>query len=247
MVFPNILKEHPLFNGFTDDDIKHILDNFSFIQKTYNKDEYILLEGDPVHSVGLIISGSILMEKVDYAGNHYIFNELEELELFAEPFIGSFIQSSSVNYKAKTNCTILLFHYQSASKPKLKYYDCYIRFTENLMYLLALKTRSLLTKIEILSQKSMRERILSFLHILKTQQSLDKFDIRCKYLDRAMNKSKTTVSNTIEIGGIYVPFNRTELADYLFVNRSSLVRELGRMKKEQIIDYNNNIFYIYKN
>lgn len=245
MILSDILKEHPLFKGFTDDDIKHIVDNFFFIQKAYTKDEYILLEGDPVHSVGLIISGSILMEKVDHAGNHYIFNELEELELFAEPFIGSYIQSSSVNYKAKSDCIILLFHYKSATKPTLKYYNCYVKFTENLMYLLALKTRSLLTKIELLSQKSMREKILSFLHILKTQQSLDEFDIHRKYLKRTMHNSNTDVPKSLETGGIYVPFNRTELADYLCVNRSSLVRELGRMKKEHIIDFNQNIFYLY--
>ena len=44
--------------------------------------------------------------------------------------------------------------------------------------------------------------------------------------------------------GIYVPFNHTELADYLCVNRSALVRELGRMKNEHILDINKNMFYI---
>lgn len=239
-----ILSSHPLFQGFTQDEIEHILDSFSFLQKSYVKDEYILLEGDPVHSIGLILSGSVLMEKVDFAGNHYIFNELEELELFAEPFIGSYIQSSSVNYKAKTECSILLFHYKSNSTPSLKYYDCYVHFTENLMYLLALKTRSLLTKIEIISQKSLRDRVLSFLHVLQNHQTLDEFDIRCKYLKRAMDKSRREITTVLETGGIYVPFNRTEMAEYLCVNRSALVRELSKMKKEGILTFEKNVFYL---
>ncbi|WP_167958924.1 Crp/Fnr family transcriptional regulator [Anaerosporobacter faecicola] len=244
MILPEYLKSHPLFQGFSDDDLSHIIENFSFIQKTYNKDEYIILEGDPVHSIGLILSGSVLMEKLDYSGNHYIFNELEELELFAEPFIGSYILSCSVNYKAKTDCSILLFHYKSVNIPSLRYYNCYVRFTENLMYLLALKTRSLLTKIEILSQKSLRERILSFLHILQTHQSLDEYDIRCKYIKRALVKSPNTNLDALKQGGIYVPFNHTELAEYLNVNRSALVRELKRMKDEKILTIEDRIFYL---
>ncbi|WP_310605363.1 Crp/Fnr family transcriptional regulator [Anaerosporobacter sp.] len=244
MKLPEILKDHPLFYGFTEDIITHILESFCFIQKSYTKDEFIILEGDPVHSIGLILTGSILMEKVDHSGNHYIFNELEEFELFAEPFIGNYIQSSSVNYKAKTDCNILLFHYKSIALPSIKYYNSYVRFTENLMYLLALKTRSLLTKIEILSQKSLRERIMSFLHILQTHQTLNEFDVRCKYINKALNKSLKDTSITQKDGGIYVPFNHTELAEYLCVNRSALVRELGRMRTEHLIEYNQNVFYI---
>lgn len=226
-----ILTKHPLFNGFKEDELMYILQSFSFIQRTVNKEEYILLEGDCVHSIGLILSGSILMEKVDYEGNHYIFNELEENELFAEPFIGTYIQNSSVNYKAKTPCIILLFHYKPLFTPSLQYYNCYVHFTENLMHLLALKTRNLLTKIEILSQKDMQKRILSFLHALQTRQILH-------------DTSKPLHNTTSETNEIIVPFNRTEMANYLCVNRSSLVRTLSQMKKQHILTYNKNRFIL---
>lgn len=226
------LAVHPLFKGFKEDELKYIMESFSFIHRNINKDEYILLEGDCVHSIGLILSGSIIMEKVDYEGNHYIFNELEETELFAEPFIGTYIQNSSVNYKAKTPCSILLFHYKPLFTPSLQYYNCYVHFTENLMYLLAIKTRSLLTKIEILSQKDIQKRILSFLHALQTRQILH------DYTPHSPN------SNTNQLNEIIVPFNRTEMANYLCVNRSALVRTLSQMKKENIITFNKNTFLL---
>ena len=43
---------------------------------------------------------------------------------------------------------------------------------------------------------------------------------------------------------ITIPFNRTDLANYLDADRSALTRELARMKEEGIIDYNKNTFTI---
>jgi len=43
-----------------------------------------------------------------------------------------------------------------------------------------------------------------------------------------------------------IPFDRQQLADYLNVERTALYKELGKMKKEKIIDLKKNHFVIYK-
>lgn len=224
------ISPHPLFKNMDAAEIKTILSCFSFQEKRYRKDEYIILEGDMIKQIGIILHGVILMEKNDFWGNNYFFTELREHEIFAEPFMGVSIQSSSVNYKAMTNCSILFFQYKDMWRPCGKNCRCHSLFTENLMNLLALKTRTLLAKIEILSKKSLRDRILTFLNTIKNQQ------------DIVGIHSSLHIREGLSENEVFIPFNRTELAEYLGVNRSALVRELSRMKSDGIIDFNKNLF-----
>lgn len=225
------IKYHPIFNGISEKDIEILMKCFSFQKKHYKKDEYIILEGDSVQLVGVILHGTILMEKNDPYGNNYFFTELREHEIFAEPFMGSTIQNSSVNYKAMTNCFILTFPYKLIWKMCSKNCTFHSIFIENLMNLLAMKSRTLLAKIEILSKKSIRDRVLTFLTMIKTNQDIIGFH-------------NTIQTNQFHENEIFLPLNHTEIAEYLCVNRSALVRELSKMKTENIISIENNIFRI---
>lgn len=229
MYKPSVLKQHPIFKRMNEEEITKILNCFSFNKKEYARDEYILLEGDPVQLIGIIIHGTVLMEKNDLYGNSYFFTELREHEIFAEPFMDTMIQSSSVNYKAMTQCSILFFHYRDIWRPCEQNCPCHSIFTENLMNLLAMKSRSLLAKIEILSKKSLRDRILTFFNIICHHNHIT--DIRENHMP-----------DNLEFNQFFIPYNHTEMAEYLGVNRSALVRELKRMKEEGIIDYEKNIY-----
>ncbi len=227
----NQLKNHPLFYRMEKEDILKILSCFSFNEKNFAKDEYILLEGYPVQLIGIIIHGTVLMEKSDMFGNHYFFTELREHDIFAEPFMGSVVQLSSVNYKAMTNCSILFFRYKDMWQPCEYNCSCHSIFTENLMNLLAMKTRTLLAKIEILSKKSLRDRILTFFN-----------NVYYDYDSHQMDLKDSNSPYKLSDNQFFIPYNHTELAEYLGVNRSALVRELKRMKEENMIDYNKNTY-----
>ena len=83
--------------------------------------------------------------------------------------------------------------------------------------LIAYKNTQFIDKLDIMSKKTIREKIMTYL----SQQVKEK-------------KSDTIIS----------PMGRTELAEYLGINRSSLTRELKNMKKENIIDFDKNYFRI---
>lgn len=226
------VKHHPLFSGLTKSEIETILSCFHFKAKEYTKNEYILMEGDHVVNIGVILHGTVLMEKNDQFGNNYFFTELREHEIFGEPFMGQSVQNTTVNYKAMTGCRILIFPYQEIWKPCQHNCSCHHVFTQNLMNLLAAKTRTLLTKIEILSKKSLRDRILTFFTIARDHQ------------DIIQNHTAYSFSGTLQNNQLILNLNRTELAEYLGVNRSALVRELGRMQAEGIIAVSKNIYTI---
>lgn len=217
MKLVDILEKHPLFNNIERQDIERLLDCLDTYERSYEKNEYIVLEGSLINFIGIIISGRIFIEKEDYLGNEYIYVEIEKDNIFGEEYIGQNFQSSIVNYKAMTDCVVLFIKNDSIFRDCSKNCSYHKQLLENLIKLMASKSKLLIEKIEIISKKSLRERILTYLLILAEKQ-----------------KSKRVISN----------LNHREMAEFLCVNRSSMIRELGRMKEEGIIDFNKNQYVI---
>ena len=88
---------------------------------------------------------------------------------------------------------------------------------ENMVSLIANKNRELMRKVEIVSQRTIREKLLAYLSI----------------------QSQINASRDFEI-----PLGRVELAEYLCVDRSALTRELVKMKAEKLINYEKNRFQL---
>jgi len=97
--------------------------------------------------------------------------------------------------------------------------DFHRRLVENLVGILAKKNLTLTRKIDQISKKTIRGKVLAYLSSEAGQQD----------------------SNDIT-----VPFNRQQLAEYLAVDRSALSAELSRMQKEGIISYRKNHFVLNK-
>ena len=84
---------------------------------------------------------------------------------------------------------------------------------------LAKKTIMLHQKNDILSQRTTREKLMTYLNYVSKMKEKRAFDI---------------------------PFNREELADYLGVDRSGLSIEISKLKKEGIIKNRKNHFELIK-
>ena len=85
---------------------------------------------------------------------------------------------------------------------------------------MAQKNLILSGKMDHIAQKSIREKLLSYLSFQAMKQ---------------------------ESSEITIPFDRQQLADYLSIDRSALSRELSKMKKEKILTYKKNHFILYEN
>jgi len=217
MKLVEILKIHPLFNNIEIQDIERLLECLDTYERSYKKNEYIILEGSLINFIGIIITGRVFIEKEDYLGNEYIYAEIEKNNIFGEVYIGQSVQGSTVNYKAMTDCVILFIKYKSIFRDCSKNCSYHKKLLENLIKLMASKSRILIEKIEIISKKSLRERIMTYLLMLAEKQ-----------------KSNRVISH----------LNHREMSEFLGVNRSAMIRELSRMKREGIIDFNRNQYDI---
>lgn len=205
-----------LFDGIDSDNLASMLKCFGYIKKHIKKNTYLFMEEDEIHNIGIILSGTVYMIKEDALGNKILITPMVEGEIFGESYICSSQLTSTVSFQAATNCHILFLPFQMIIKTCSHSCSYHHKLIENMMRLVAEKNLKLIQKVEITSNKTIREKILS-------------------YLANQVKNHKMQ---------IIVPFNRTEFADYLSVNRSSLSRELSKMKSEGIIDYDKNVYYL---
>lgn len=211
------LKNHPLFRNISEENIKLLTDCLDIYEKEYLKNEYIILENNKIDFIGIVTQGSIYMEQEDFFGNKYFFTSMPKNNLFGEIFISYDIIDCSVNYRATTNCKIIFIRYASILNKCQKSCIQHSQLIENLINLMAYKSRILIEKIGIISKSTIRQRLITYFKILSKKQ-----------------KTNTIISN----------LNHTELADYICANRSSMLRELKNMEKDGLIKFKDNTYHL---
>jgi len=179
-----------------------ILETMSF---TYQKDVNISYAFKDKNIVGLITNGSIDIVKIDYNGNKTIIDNLME-----DDIIGSSINNIIDNdYEVitKESTSLTLFDYQVMLKKSNNTYY-YEQFIKNLLNILIEKNLEKNERIEILSEKTIRNKLLEYFRI-------------------------TSIKNASKV--IYLKSTYTSLAEYLSVDRAAMARELKHLKDEGFI------------
>ncbi len=198
------ISKNPLFNGI--DDIDEMFDWVKPFTKEYKRGDFVCLQGEPINNVGIVLKGSMKIQKSDLQGDEYIINEIPKGMMFAEVFACLNLKSSPVTIIASEDSTVLFFDFKRIMEGNSKYNQV---LTANMLKIVARKTLFLNSKMDILTKKTIREKIMAYLR----------------------NESKGAREFTISL-------NRQEMANYLCVNRSALSFELSKLAKEGIITYN---------
>lgn len=195
-----------IFYKIKEEEKKELLKEFDADTLEFKKDSNILSTIKQNDYIGIILEGNIQIIKEDYNGSKTIEEELEENDIF-----GSSISNlSDKEYKliAKTNIKIIIMEYSRIilSESEKKYYH---QFLKNLTIITNNKMKEKNERIQILTQKTTRNKLL-------------------KYFDIMSNKNNSK--------NVYLPFSFTCLADFLSVDRSAMSRELSYLKNEGFIE-----------
>lgn len=206
-----------LFNGLNPKEIEILLSNLKVNIKQYNKKDMIYKAGDKVNSLGLILSGSVLIQHYDFWGNTNILDNLSKGNIFAETYACLPNEPIMVNVIANEDSEILFININNILNPSPAS-DLYRQtLLNNLILLTAKKNLNLSQKIFHTSAKSIRNRVLSYL----SHQTL-------------INQKREFL----------IPFNRQQLSEYLNVDRSALSNEISKMEKDGLIKVNKNHFIL---
>ena len=213
----DILKKCPLFKGIEDESLIRMLGCLGARVAAFDKKYTILAEGVPAKHIGIVLSGSVQVIQIDYYGNRSILSEIGTSQVFAEAFACAEVEAVPVSVIANEPCEVMLIDCSHILHTCTNNCGFHQQLIFNLMKDLASKTLLFHQRIEVTSKRSTREKLLAYLMLRAKTENKSSFDI---------------------------PFDRQELADYLEVERSGLSVEIGKLKREGIIENTKNHFVL---
>jgi len=217
--YNQILTQTQIFREMSGKEIGRLLLFLKPVMRKYKKGSFIISAGSAVNDLCIVLEGKTQIIKEDIYGNRAIINELGPAEMFAEALACAQIQHSPVSVVSVIDSKILFINFNKIAGAKNFPAAAYNKIIKNIMLLLSQKNIFLNNKLEHASQKTIRDKLLSYFNELAVKSGAARFTI---------------------------PFSKTAMADYLFVDRSAMSRELAKMKKEKLINFNGNDFEIIK-
>ena len=211
----NQIKNSPVFYGMNDEELRGLLECFHARVRKYEKEEMIIRQGDVISNIYLILDGGVNIEKDSYWGRRIIISRLGKNQNLALSFVGSKNVESSVDAITVEYTLVLILSYEKCTSMCQNACTRHKVLINNLFQILSKENVELIQKIENVSQKTIRDKVLTFLSNEAQKNHSNEFDIQ---------------------------FNRQDLADYLNVDRSAMSFELSKLQKEGLIKYNKNHF-----
>ena len=199
-----------LFKNIIEADYHSMMDCFGAKERHFNKGDILLSASLMSDSIAILTQGSAHVIREDIKGDRVILECLEPNSVFGRVM---FFDTSNDNIYVlcEKDCDCIFIEYGQLTKRCEKACYYHTQVVENLFELMMNKAVLLSQRVEILSRRTIRNKLLCYFSIL----------------------AANTGNNKVEI-----PFSMTALADYVCVDRSAMMRELNNMKADGLINLN---------
>lgn len=212
-----ILNNIKLFENLNDNQILNLLEKSQAIIRHYHSSNIVLDSNSKCDKIQIVVNGNLKNVKIDYNGNQTLIANLQKGDIFAEAFVCANEKLTNIMIITESECEILEFDFNACLNNDTIGSEIKLKLASNMISILSKKSIYLNKKLNHISNRRIRDKILSYLNDIKVTS----------------NKKIFTI-----------PFNREELANYLCVDRCCLCTELNKLKKEGIIDFDKNTFII---
>lgn len=200
-----------------DFDINEFINEFtnscSRVQiKEYEKYEVITNYIQKRNQFCMMIDGVADLVRYDYNGNKTIIENISQGDAFGEIFY-NINTNNEFFVEARTKCKVLFFKYDEIKNKCKTNCKFHATLVEKMPEIILNKVINLNARIELLTKRSIRDKLV-------------------EYFNSLSNKS---FSKTISLD-----LSLTNLADYLSVDRSAMMREIKALKEEGFIKKSGN-------
>lgn len=199
-----------LFYNINEEEQLSMMSCFKTYIKNYDAGEIICFYSENNNGVGIIENGTARVVHSLLNGSQTILEHLIEGDIFGQLFYFHGAKEN-ISVEATSKCTIRFIDYEHIIKRCSRACPHHSQLVHNILCMISDKTQSVCEHLEVLSQRSIRERLSAYFEILSSKANSNSFEI---------------------------PFTMTALADYLSVDRSAMSRELGKMKEEGLLRIN---------
>ena len=209
------LKNSSVFSDIPEKQIKAMTACMQPAVRHYKKGEYIFRHGQQLNFLTVMLEGSVHIQRDDYWGNRSIINVIESGDMFGESYALAENNIVTNDAVAAEDCTVAFFKVKKLITSCSSACHFHSKVIQNLFVALSEKNIRLVQKLGHISQRTTREKLIS-------------------YLSEQADIAKS--------GSFTIPFNRQQLADFLSVDRSAMSAELCRMRDEGLLTFHKNQF-----
>ena len=215
--FLPVIRSSSLFSGISETELAAMLSCLETREECFPKDPFLLRTGDTAESIGLVLSGSVLVVQEDIWGNRNILSKAGPGQTFAAAYACAPGSLLNVSVLAETPVTAMFLNVKRVLNVCPSACEHHSRIIRNLLGELAEKNLRFGEKLTHMGQRTTRAKLMSYFSAEAQRLGSYEFDI---------------------------PFSRQQLADYLAVERSGLSLELGKMRSEGLLDFHKSHFIL---
>ena len=215
--FLPVIRSSSFFSGISETELTAMLSCLETREESFPKDTFLLRAGDTAESIGLVLSGSVLVVQEDIWGNRNILSKAGPGQTFAAAYACAPGSLLNVSVLAETPVTAMFLNVKRVLNVCPSACEHHSRIIRNLLGELAEKNLRFGEKLTHMGQRTTRAKLMSYFSAEAQRLGTYEFDI---------------------------PFSRQQLADYLAVERSGLSLELGKMRSEGLLDFHKSHFVL---
>lgn len=175
--------------------------------KFFSKNDVITTYIEDRHQVCILLDGEANLIRYDINGNKTIVRHFAKTDVFGEIFYPS-NTNNELFVLAKKDCKVLFYIYDDLFSKCKKNCPFHKELYDNFNRFFLNSIIDLNTRIEHLTKRTTRDKLLSYFNL------------------RSSKSHNKTIS---------IPFSYTDLADYLSVDRSAMMRELKFLEDDGFI------------
>lgn len=198
-----------IFDNITAQDQETMLTCFHAKYKQYSVEDVIADYDRGTDQIGIIQKGKANLERVDINGNRTILETLGKNDIFGQSIAFGQSTGDSLCVICAEDCTVMYINYKSIMTTCSNACERHCTLIRNLFKIMAQKVSSLSERIEVLSHRTIRDKLLCLFNITAAQKNMRTFEIPFETL--------------------------SDLADYICTDRSAMMRELKNMKMAGLI------------
>ncbi len=197
-----------IFHDITNAEVDAMIQCFRMRRGEFAPGQTICVYGESGGEVGVLLRGEAELVRFDYAGTRTILERLETGGVFGEALAFTPTLGDCVEVVSDRNSEVLFMEYEHIMKRCERACTHHSKLVRNMFRLVADQTRRLSRRVEVLSRRSIRDKL------------------QCYFRIRSLDAGGDTFA---------IPFTLSALADYISTDRSAMMRELKKMKEEGLL------------